>query len=365
MVVGQPQPHRHRHAARAAAWFAAHGLDFLSLELAAAAADLRRLLHLGPRRDQPRAVRRRRGRVGDRRRPHGRVLGHGVRDVLPRRVRQHDPRLDAGVGACSSAAGCTARSACRLRRSIGRDWVLDWFWLFAKTFCRRRPCSSGCARRSRAIRYDQIMRLGWKIFIPVTLVWLVVVGLVDAVAAGTSGSKTRPRAMPLSVNDILDQGLPVELHARRAVQGHARSPARHFFSPQDHDAVSRKRRRRCRRASAACTRCAATRTARSAASPASCARRCARRWRSRSRSDVRDDGIAPHDALRHRPDQVHLLRLLRGKLPGRLDRRDPHLRVPRREARRPVLHQGHAARRGRPLRERNRRQRRTADAKYR
>ena len=26
-------------------------------------------------------------------------------------------------------------------------------------------------------RYDQIMRLGWKIFIPVTLVWLVVVGL--------------------------------------------------------------------------------------------------------------------------------------------------------------------------------------------
>jgi NADH-quinone oxidoreductase subunit H len=25
-------------------------------------------------------------------------------------------------------------------------------------------------------RYDQIMRLGWKIFIPVTLVWLIVVG---------------------------------------------------------------------------------------------------------------------------------------------------------------------------------------------
>ena len=25
-------------------------------------------------------------------------------------------------------------------------------------------------------RYDQIMRLGWKIFIPVTLVWLLVVG---------------------------------------------------------------------------------------------------------------------------------------------------------------------------------------------
>ena len=63
----------------------------------------------------------------------------------------------------------------------------------------------------------------------------------------------------------------------------------------------------------------------------------------------------PHHALRHRPDQVHLLRLLRRELPGRLDRRDAHPRVPRREARRPVLHQGHAAGRRRPLRGRNRR----------
>ena len=65
--------------------------------------------------------------------------------------------------------------------------------------------------------------------------------------------------------------------------------------------------------------------------------------------------LAPDDALRHRPHQVHLLRLLRGELPGRLDRRDAHPRVPRREARRPVLHQGHAARRRRPLRKRDRR----------
>ena len=26
-------------------------------------------------------------------------------------------------------------------------------------------------------RYDQIMRLGWKVFIPLTIVWIVVVGL--------------------------------------------------------------------------------------------------------------------------------------------------------------------------------------------
>ena len=28
-------------------------------------------------------------------------------------------------------------------------------------------------------RYDQIMRLGWKVFIPVTLIWLVIVGLLQ------------------------------------------------------------------------------------------------------------------------------------------------------------------------------------------
>jgi len=26
-------------------------------------------------------------------------------------------------------------------------------------------------------RYDQIMRLGWKVFIPITIVWILVVGL--------------------------------------------------------------------------------------------------------------------------------------------------------------------------------------------
>ena len=26
-------------------------------------------------------------------------------------------------------------------------------------------------------RYDQIMRLGWKVFIPVTIVWLIVIGI--------------------------------------------------------------------------------------------------------------------------------------------------------------------------------------------
>jgi NADH-quinone oxidoreductase subunit H len=28
-------------------------------------------------------------------------------------------------------------------------------------------------------RYDQIMRLGWKVFIPVTIVWIAVEGLMS------------------------------------------------------------------------------------------------------------------------------------------------------------------------------------------
>lgn len=55
-------------------------------------------------------------------------------------------------------------------------WLWDWFWLFAKTFV---VVTMFLWVRSTfpRYRYDQIMRLGWKIFIPVTLVWLVVVGL--------------------------------------------------------------------------------------------------------------------------------------------------------------------------------------------
>jgi NADH-quinone oxidoreductase subunit H len=50
-----------------------------------------------------------------------------------------------------------------------------WFWLGAKTFVIVTMFLWVRATFPR-FRYDQIMRLGWKIFIPVTLVWLVVVG---------------------------------------------------------------------------------------------------------------------------------------------------------------------------------------------
>ena len=54
--------------------------------------------------------------------------------------------------------------------------VPGWIWLGLKTFA---ICTLFLWVRATfpRFRYDQIMRLGWKIFIPVTLVWLVVVGL--------------------------------------------------------------------------------------------------------------------------------------------------------------------------------------------
>ena len=56
-------------------------------------------------------------------------------------------------------------------------WFWNWLWLFAKIFVIATLFLWVRATFPR-FRYDQIMRLGWKIFIPVTLVWLVVVGLV-------------------------------------------------------------------------------------------------------------------------------------------------------------------------------------------
>ena len=53
--------------------------------------------------------------------------------------------------------------------------VPGWIWLGLKTFCVVSLFIWIRATFPR-FRYDQIMRLGWKIFIPVTLVWLLVVG---------------------------------------------------------------------------------------------------------------------------------------------------------------------------------------------
>jgi len=56
------------------------------------------------------------------------------------------------------------------------DFIPGWIWLGVKTAFIVSLFIWVRATFPR-FRYDQIMRLGWKVFIPVTLVWLVVVGV--------------------------------------------------------------------------------------------------------------------------------------------------------------------------------------------
>ncbi len=55
------------------------------------------------------------------------------------------------------------------------NWIPGWIWLGIKT-CLVVTLFIWIRATLPRFRYDQIMRLGWKIFIPLTLVWLVVVG---------------------------------------------------------------------------------------------------------------------------------------------------------------------------------------------
>ena len=275
------------------------------LELVLAVSAVRRLLHLRRRRDQPRAVRCA---------PKGEseiVAGFHVEYsgiafatlFFLRRIRQHDPDLGAHRRCSSSAAGC--------RPFDGLPAAADnflaqpsFFWLALKIVILHVLYILWFRATFPRYRYDQIMRLGWKALIPVTLVWIAVEGVMAYFAGRTVGevatmASVRNWVKPLKTLWELLLGL--------SVTAAALLPARRSqFN-------TRRRRRRNRRASAGCTRCAAIRTARSAASPASCARRCARRCAITIESDVGAGRHAPHDALRHRPLQVHLLRLLRGR----------------------------------------------------
>ena len=56
------------------------------------------------------------------------------------------------------------------------DFIPGWIWLGAKAFLMVSFFIWVRATFPR-FRYDQVMRLGWKVFIPLTLVWLTVVGI--------------------------------------------------------------------------------------------------------------------------------------------------------------------------------------------
>ena len=67
----------------------------------------------------------------------------------------------------------------RLLGVVSPAWIValsGWFWLFAKVFFVVSLFIWFRASFPR-YRYDQIMRLGWKVFIPITLVWLTLIAV--------------------------------------------------------------------------------------------------------------------------------------------------------------------------------------------
>jgi NADH-quinone oxidoreductase subunit H len=70
------------------------------------------------------------------------------------------------------------------------DSLANWFWLFAKVFAVVSLFIWFRASFPR-YRYDQIMRLGWKVFIPITLGWLVLIAIWMQTPWGQSSSAER------------------------------------------------------------------------------------------------------------------------------------------------------------------------------
>jgi hypothetical protein len=103
-----------------------------------------------------------------------------------------------------------------------------WIWLGIKTFIMVTMFLWVRATFPR-FRYDQIMRLGWKIFIPVTLVWLIVIGAWMQTPYNTFASQSkamaaaptpwRPRESAFSLKDFLSSFMLLELFKGLRVTG--------------------------------------------------------------------------------------------------------------------------------------------------
>jgi NADH-quinone oxidoreductase subunit H len=81
------------------------------------------------------------------------------------------------------------------------DSLSNWFWLFAKVFIVVSMFIWFRASFPR-YRYDQIMRLGWKVFIPITLVWLIVVAIWMQTPLNIWKRDAKPAAKPVATLNV-------------------------------------------------------------------------------------------------------------------------------------------------------------------
>ena len=141
----------------------------------AAAGVVRHLLRVHGRRDQPGAVRPGRGRGRAGRRVQHRVLLDAVRAVLPGRVHQPDQRLgDRHHAVPRRLAGAVADLADRPARTAATGRCSG----SSSRCCCSCSSSSGSAARCPGSATTSSCRIGWKVLIPVSLVWIVLVGAV-------------------------------------------------------------------------------------------------------------------------------------------------------------------------------------------
>ena len=124
-------------------------------------------------RDQPPAVRPRRSRAGAGRWVQHRVLGHPVRDLLPRRV--HERHHDVG-----SRGHVVPRRPERSRARVPRArdgfvnvWIMPVFWFMAKVLALL-FCTVWVRASLPRMRYDRLMSLGWKYLIEIAILWALV-----------------------------------------------------------------------------------------------------------------------------------------------------------------------------------------------